>query len=80
MYDCGSSCFVIKTFIKKVQFLFILCGKVNDDYQIIDVLFGASNVSTEVLFLTISVLNHKPESSDYIIYFINKIYENVREI
>ena len=50
MYDCGSSCFVIKTSIKRVQFMFILCSKANDDYQIIDALFGASNVSTKVLF------------------------------
>jgi hypothetical protein len=53
MYVCGSSCFVIKTFIKRVQFVFILCGKSIDGCQIIDVLFGASNVSTKVFFLTI---------------------------
>jgi hypothetical protein len=78
MYDCGSSCFVIKTFTKRVQFVFILCGKAIDVYQIIDVLFGASNVSTKLLFLTISVHNHQPESFDYILPVIDTIYENVR--
>jgi len=73
MYDYGSSCFVIKTFIKRLQFVFILCFKANDDYQIIDVLFGASNVSTKVLFLTISVHNRKPESFDYIMPVITSI-------
>jgi len=80
MYDCGSSCFVIKTSIKRVQFMFILCSKANDDYQIIDALFGASNVSTKVLFWTICVHNHKPESFDYIMPVINTIYENVRDL
>jgi hypothetical protein len=80
MYDCGSSRFVIKTFIKTVQFVFILCGKANDDYQIIDVLFGASNVSTRVLFLTISVHNLEPESFIYIMPVINTMYENVRDL
>jgi len=80
MYDCGSSCFVIKTFIKRVQFVFILCGKASDVYQIIDVLFGASNVSTKVLFLTISVHNRKPESFDYIMPVINTMYKNVRDL
>jgi len=80
MFDCGSSCFVIKTFITKVQFVFILCGKTNDDYQIIDVLFGASNVSTKVLFLVISVHNCKQESFDYIMPVITTIDDNVRDL
>jgi hypothetical protein len=44
------------------------------------VLFGASNVSTTVLFLTISVHNRKPESFDWIMPVINTIYENVRDV
>lgn len=55
-----------------------MCGKAIDDYQIIDVLFDASNVSTKLLFLTISVHNRKPESFDYIMPVIDTIYENVR--
>ena len=58
--------------------MFILCGKAIDYYQIIDVLFGASNVSTKLLFLTISVHNRKPESFDYIMPVINTIYKHVR--
>jgi len=80
MYDRASSCFVIKTFIKRVQFVFILCGKAIDDCQIIDVLFGASNVSTKVLFLTISFHNRRPESYDYIMPVINTMYQNVRDL
>lgn len=60
--------------------MFILCGKSIDDCQIIDVLFGASNICTKVFFLTISVHNHKPESFDYIMPVINTMYQNVRDL
>ena len=80
VYDCGSSCFVIKTFIERVQFVFILCGKAYDDYQITYVLLGASNVSIKTLFLTIFFHNCKPESFDYIMPVINTLYENVRDL
>ena len=43
-------------------------------------LFGASNVNTKVLFLTISVHNRKPESFDYVMPVINAICENVRDL
>lgn len=80
VYDCVSSCFVIKTFIKRVQFVFILCGKAYDVCQITYVLLGALNVSIKALFLTISFHNCKPEKFYYIMPVINTLYENVRDL